>query len=224
MSALFAGWLAQALMTGWLLRRCINNSWVWLWCIIVVQLPMAGLPIYAHLRGLWGDPSATSIVLLLLCFLFRAPRTFSEGWRGPLFISLLGIVLYPLALGLGDVDAYRFGFQPTLLVTLLTIPALILWWRGDNLWLWLLAIDLLVFTSKVQESRNLWDALLDPMLVITCMVLTVRNGWRAYLASKLEGHAETLTSEPFQAGPIHTMQASGSGNVIDSTAQVIDEK
>ena len=68
--------------------------------------------------------------------------------------------------------------QPLPLLAALAVPALLLWWRGNPLWLWLLAIDLAAWAAGLLESPNLWDTLLDPLLAIACLVLALRNGGR----------------------------------------------
>lgn len=139
------------------------------------------------LRGLWGDPSITTLQLLFLALISRTPSAFTTGWRAPAAIAAIAALFYPLALGATDFDPYRLGY-PSLLALLLVLPlgiaAVTLWWRGQSLWLWLLAIDLLAWTIGLLESPNLWDTLLDPLLAVTCLVLAVRNGWRTYRKTK----------------------------------------
>ena len=173
--------LAQVLIVTALLAWLLPRRWHLLAAAagLLSLVPLPEVSPAMALRGLWGDPSVTSLQLLTLFLLQRLPVAFAQGWRGPLFISLLGLVFYPLALGLGDWDPYRFGYQPLALLTLLAIPALIAWWRGQAVWLWLLAVDLIAWAAGLLESPNLWDTLLDPLLVLTCLFLAVRNGWRS---------------------------------------------
>lgn len=174
--------LAQVLIVtavlAWLLPRRWHLLAASVGLLSLVPLPEVSLAM--ALRGLWGDPSITSLQLLTLFLLQRQPAAFANGWRGPLFLGLLGLAFYPLALGLGNWDPYRFGYQPLVLLPLFAIPALIAWWRGQPVWLWLLAVDLLAWAAGLLESPNLWDTLLDPLLVLTCLFLAVRNGWRSY--------------------------------------------
>jgi hypothetical protein len=136
------------------------------------------------LRGLWGDPSITSLQLLFLVLVSRTPSAFATGWRAPAVIAAIAALFYPLALGATDFDPYRLGYTPLLLVLPLGIAAVTLWRRGQSLWLWLLAIDLLAWTIGLLESPNLWDTLLDPLLAVACLILAVRNGWRTYRKTK----------------------------------------
>ncbi|MCB4359378.1 hypothetical protein [Quatrionicoccus australiensis] len=169
----------QGLMLGWLLQQPFKNRWAWPFGLLLAALPLAGMPLAGHLRGFFGDPSVTSIQLLALAMLGRAPKPLTQDWRAPLLIGLGGVLFYTLALGgaikLGMTDPYRLGYQPGILLGVLATLALFLWWRGQALWLWLLSIDLLAFAQEFELSRNLWDSLLDPQLVFVCLILAYRN-------------------------------------------------
>lgn len=179
MSSALAIYLPQALMLGWLLHQLSGRRLAWLAGLLLAALPVAGLPLAAHLRGLFGDPSATTLQLLLLALLARSPASFASNWRAPLLIGLAGLVFYALALGgaplLGIADPYRLGYQPQLLVAVLTLPALYLWWRDRPLWLGLFSVDLFVFAADWHSSPNFWDLLIDPPLILACLILAWRN-------------------------------------------------
>ena len=178
MSSALAVYLPQALMLGWLLRQMTGRPSAWLWALPLAAVPLGGLPLAAHLRGLFGDPSITTLQLLLLTLFWRTPSSFIAG-RTPLYIGLGGLIFYTLALGaaqmLGITDPYRLGYQPAWLVGALSLPALYLWWRGRPLWLALLTVDLLVFAADWHSSRNFWDLLIDPQLIVVCLVLAWRK-------------------------------------------------
>jgi hypothetical protein len=140
-------------------------------------------------RALWGDPSITTMQLLILCIFLRPPTAFTRGWHAPALLAAFSLIFYPLCLGLGDFDPYRTGFQPAPLLTVLAVPALLLWWRGQPLWLWLLAVDLLAFALGLLESTNFWDYLIDPLLAFACIILAARN----YAASRREQKTQAIT-------------------------------
>ncbi len=169
----------QSLALGWLLQLPFQSRWVWLFGILLGALPIDGIPLAAHLRGFFGDPSITSIQLLALAILGSPPKQLTAEWHAPLLIGLAGVIFYSLALGgamkIGIDDPYRLGYRPGFLLAALAIPSILLWWRGQALWLWLLSVDLLAFTLQIEISSNLWDSLLDPQLVVVCLVLAYRN-------------------------------------------------
>ncbi|HEY3432351.1 MAG TPA: hypothetical protein VGK09_07370 [Rhodocyclaceae bacterium] len=174
--------LAQVLLVtavfSWLLPKRFHALAAVAGLLSLIPVPEVSLAM--ALRGLWGDPSITTLQLLALGLMGRSPTAFASGWRAPLLLALIGTIFYPLALGLGDFDPYRLGYQPWLLIAVLALPALVFWWRGQHLWLWLLTIDLLAWAAGLPESPNLWDTLLDPLLVLACLFLAARNGWRTY--------------------------------------------
>lgn len=137
------------------------------------------------LRGLWGDPSITTLQLLALTLTGKVPQSLRSGYRAPAVIALSGLALYASALGPWNLDLYRFGYQPALLGGILAAVALAAWWRGQAWWLWLLTIDLFAWRAGCLESSNLWDTLLDPLLMLAMLALALRNGYRASRNRKL---------------------------------------
>ena len=178
--------LLQALLVATVCSWLLPRRWV-MWVALPALLSMVLMPTVSPamaLRGLWGDPSITTVQLLVLSLLGRSPAALNRSWICPLGLALLGVAFYFLALGLGeglaDYDPYRLGYQPWALLPFLALPALYAWWRGQALGLWLLSIDLLAWAAGLPESPNLWDTLLDPLLVLACLFLAVRNGWRRH--------------------------------------------
>jgi hypothetical protein len=169
-------WLAFGLMLAFG-RRSLFIA------LVIALLAMA--PLHENisaamaLRGLWGDPSITSMLLMVLSLFGKLPSALRFDWRLPALAALLGILLYASALGPWNIDLYRFGYQPVWLVAVLGAIALIAWGRGQAIYLWLLGIDLLAWQANWLESTNLWDALFDPLLIIVMLVLALRNGYRA---------------------------------------------
>ena len=151
---------------------------------LLALVPVQGVSLAMALRGLWGDPSITTLQLLVISFAGKAPPALRYGYRVPLCIALLAAALYASALGPGNIDLYRLGYQPAALITVLGTVTLIAWWRKQALWLWLLTIDLIAWRigsgGGWLESTNLWDYLLDPLLMLAMLALAWRNGYRAH--------------------------------------------
>jgi len=135
---------------------------------VVALAPLGPLPPAGYLRGLTGDLSIATLLLIL-----RALCGCVCGW-GPIearnrraFQALLavgGLVLYPLALGIGTFDPYRLGFASAWLVTALLVTALAAWLLQLHLVTWWISLAVLAYAVGWQESSNLWDYLLDPLV------------------------------------------------------------
>ena len=173
---------AQVLIIAWVLTLIgVRSRILAVLLALLVLVPVhAGVSPAMALRGLWGDPSITTLQLLVLACAGRTPPALHSGWRAPAFITLVAAALYASALGPWNLDLYRFGYQPVALVAAFGAIALIAWWQGEALYVWLLAIDLIVWRTGWLESSNLWDALLDPLLMFVMAAIVLRNGYRAY--------------------------------------------
>lgn len=168
---------AQVLILAWLLTVFgLRSHILALLLSLSALVPVhEGVSLAMALRGLWGDPSITTLQLLVLSLAGYSPAAFAKGWRGPGAIVLVALALYASALGPWDVDLYRLGYQPWLPVLFFGVAAIAAWWRGQPLYLWLLTVDLIAFAAGLPESANLWDTLLDPLLAVAALVLLIRN-------------------------------------------------
>lgn len=169
---------------------------------IAALVPIGALPVAGLLRGVVGDLSLTTLVLLLrgLARDIRGedpadPRT-TLTLQG--LVMLAGVVLYPLALGLGAWDPYRLGYgDPWFLATLLAVAlaALVL---DTPLVTFCTALGVLAWALGACESRNLWDYLIDPLVFVwaaSALLLRgarapIRRHWRL-LEQKVERRSES---------------------------------
>jgi 4-amino-4-deoxy-L-arabinose transferase-like glycosyltransferase len=168
---LAAGAIALAVRLAARLRTAPLSRW---WCglaglaaVAVACVRVRGIPVGGYLRGILGDLSVTTMLLLgasvLGVFgrslLDKKARAALYGWAVP-----AGLILYPLTLGLTRWDPYALGFQPRGLVLMVAVIVIGLWcWRRRGAAL-VLTAGVAAFDLGVLESRNLWDYLLDPWL------------------------------------------------------------
>lgn len=165
-AATLYGWLAWAFLAGCcvaLLPRCRR---------LPVALAAAGLalaPLFAGesvavaLHGAFSAPSFT----LVQWAAWRLVAPGHPGWLTPRaagFLLVVGLVFYPLALGLGPFDPYGLGYQALPLLAGLLPLAGWLAWRRQGAWLVILGLDLFAYAGGL--FANLWDALFDPLLVL----------------------------------------------------------
>jgi len=139
---------------------------------LLMLVPVAGLPLAAYVRGMIGDLSVTSVVLLAYVAARRC-----GGPAGPAndesrnalawgLVLLTACLLYPLALGASALDPYRWGYgDPGFMTGLLTLAVV-----GHLARIPFVAVAIslavLAWTVGWTESTNLWDYLIAPMLSI----------------------------------------------------------
>ncbi len=151
----------------------------------VVMLPVFGLSLAGWLRGQVGDLSITSVLLLAIALIARI-RQIAKGTENSLcnarerfalllFVSVLALLLYPFALGIGMVDPYRFGFGSVAFIVVLGLFALWALWRNLLLLTLAIALAVLAWSLGWYESSNLWDYLVDVPLAIYALVVTLKS-------------------------------------------------
>ena len=136
--------------------------------LVAALVPIGGLPASGYVRGIVGDPSITTVLLLLHGLLRPVLGWAAIDARSRLALQVLvaagGLVLYPLALGLGPFDPYRLGYaNPWFLGGLLAL-AVAAGLRRLTLVAGCLALAVLAWAVGLYESRNLWDYLVDPLV------------------------------------------------------------
>ena len=57
-----------------------------------------------------------------------------------------------------------------------------MWWKRQDVWLIMLAADLAGYASGV--FANLWDVLLDPLLVLLTLIVVLRQQTIRFIASR----------------------------------------
>lgn len=166
-----------AALYGWLAHGVVIAALVSLLPLGAARRPLAwaALPLAlvtggaALLHGFAGPPSLTLLALAGWRLAGRAP---SPLGRRPAWVVIgLAAVFYPLALGLGPFDPYAVGYRPwPLLAAGLPLTAL-LWWRRRDDWLLILGAGLAAYAGGL--FGNLWDALIDPLLVLAALAVIV---------------------------------------------------
>jgi hypothetical protein len=127
-----------------------------------------------YVRVLTGDPSITTVCLLLLYGYakFNTPPSAITDDLPRLSLLLGGTALffYPTALGLTYLDIYGHGFYPVVLYPLLMVLFALAILHTWPLITMLVVIVLLSYNLQLLPSDNLWDYLMDPMVAIYCLM------------------------------------------------------
>lgn len=146
---------------------------------VVVMFPIAGWSLTVWLRGMVGDLSVTSMLLLsaaVYARLFKVEPKWDARERSALFgfLAVLALLLYPFALGLGSLDPYRSGFGGVAMLLMLALLALWLMRRGFYLLPLVFALAATGWSFNLLESTNLWDYLIDAPLAIYALWVTIK--------------------------------------------------
>jgi hypothetical protein len=121
------------------------------------------LPLAAYVRGVTGDLSIVTMLLLwggLLPFAHKTPLGFKIA------LACIAIIFYPLALGLGMLDPYAWGYGSLGLLIAVIIFAVLCGVAGWTKGVWILSLAMIAWAAHWHESANLWDYLMDPFLAI----------------------------------------------------------
>ena len=154
---------------------------LWLPVMLLLAGSAEGVTLAGHLRGLWGDPS---IVTFLLLFLFTMQPSWLPSVPRPttcvLITLLVTVPLYgPMLLPVPTVqdNLYAIGWQPWSLLIAITLGALIMWRSLQRTWLNIIALALLAYAGRLMDSDNLWDYLVDPGLLVAIAFLGFTGIW-----------------------------------------------
>lgn len=164
--------LAAALLLLPWIKRLASRQRVWATgaVFVVALIPLGYMPLAAYARGVTGDLSITTLVLLWCALLRPWIVCTAADPRHRLallaLIALAATVFYPMALGLGAIDPYRLGYGNGWFVSALLLVAMAGWLRKNFLLALCIALATLAWAAGWYESGNLWDYLLDPFVSI----------------------------------------------------------
>jgi len=151
-----------SLMTKVILILLLSNLFFW-----PLGLGME-LPLVAYVRGVIGDLSIVTMLLLWTSLLSGSkptPLAFKVS------VACIAIVFYPLALGFGMIDPYAWGYGSILFFIAVLLFAVVCGLANWSKGVWMIAIAILAWAAHWHESANLWDYLLDPFLAIWALMV-----------------------------------------------------
>jgi len=161
---------------------------------IIMVLPLKHWLVIEFSRGLLGDLSFASILMLAtyLLSIMKTERIYNTNSFNVLVI-LMAVVLYPTSLGYSHFDMYSVGFASaeyySLLVAAIACIGIIAWYMGyAQIAVWL-TLSVLAHGLNLFESNNLWNYLLDPLVVIACLISVIIKASKLAL-SNFKSHAQ----------------------------------
>jgi hypothetical protein len=162
--------------------------------VVVLFVPVGGLPLAAYMRGATGDLSIPTLALAAGAVFSRLTgrRAFGQPDRNALLWLVAGaaLFLYPLALGWTPFDPYALGYGSAVFITALLAVTLGAWRAGLKLPVLVVLVAGLAWLLGIYESRNLWDYLIDPLAAMYA------------LGALLAAGARTLVSQRRQRAPV----------------------
>jgi hypothetical protein len=146
--------------------------------IIVLSIPLWGVSPAGFVRGMTGDLSISTLVLLALALVrsLSGHALAGEANRQAMVkaIAIAALIFYPFALGVGMFDPYRLGYGN--LWFMAALLGLAVWGslRYSMLLASCIALAVAAWTCGWYESPNLWDYLLDPWLAVYAITAQVK--------------------------------------------------
>lgn len=139
-------------------------------CIAIAAIPIQGLGVFEYIRGLAGDLSIPTTLLLgayvaeriankPLCDTRNRSVILFASWTG-------GLAIYPSSLGFLPADIYHFGYRPVILLFLLLGLAILSWISSLRFTAFIIIFAVIAFDVQLMESTNLCDYLIDPFIVM----------------------------------------------------------
>ncbi|MEH6345289.1 MAG: hypothetical protein V7785_09400 [Bermanella sp.] len=161
---------------------------------IIMVMPIKDWLVIEFSRGLLGDLSFASLLMLgsYLLTIMKKNRA-SNASSFNLLVIIMAVVLYPTSLGYSHFDMYSIGFASDeaykYLVTVIAAIGIIAWYVGyAQIAIWL-TLSLLAHGLGLFESNNLWNYLLDPLVVIACFIsVIIKAAKLALKKSKSRAH------------------------------------
>jgi hypothetical protein len=188
---LFMAWLDTALLSSMIVlwfgsRFKLGSVYLRIGVAIValgVFIPVHGLSLFMYVRAVIGDLSFTSKAFLFAWLLYRLDGPVITDMKEIRFVlsatAIIGLLFYPLSLGLSSFDPYSIGYSARILIVWTFIAAAYGIRNGYYILAAAMVLALWGYLLGLMESNNLFDYLLDPLLFLyaagfTCVTL-LRN-------------------------------------------------
>ncbi len=187
-----SAYLGPALLLAWLFsiiysRRYANGIRILIVILaaaLIAVIPVKGMAVYTYMRGITGDLSIITLILLGAAVVFRlsGKQIIPERSRHLILaaITATGLVLYPMSLGATAFDLYSSGYEGWVLAVALLASGLAACWRRQFIIVAVVIATISAFNIEIMESRNLWDYLIDPFIWIYATAWWLWKIWRRY--------------------------------------------
>lgn len=149
---------------------------------LIAFVPAFGTTPGQFLLGTMGPVSAATMVFIVVFLYALITRQYDRLFPSRAFlicVLVIGIVFYPLTIGLTTFDPYDLGYRDLALPALMLLLVAIGWVaRVPDIPCWV-GLAALLFLLDAYGSRNLWDYLIYPVDVIFAVLdLIIVALWR----------------------------------------------
>lgn len=150
-------------------------------------IPLGSLTVMQHWHSFVGHLSLLGL-LWFASLVYDGDGLITKNSRAVLVtVAVLMLGFYGSALGVGRVDIYRYGFsEPRLLVlgfvVLSVVTAYARLWRLSAA----ISVALLAYAVDLLPSNNLWDYMVDPLLLIAVTIATMRALMTRQMESRVQ--------------------------------------
>lgn len=149
---------------------------------LIAFVPAFGTTPGQFLLGTMGPVSAATMVFIVVFLYALIARQYDRLFPSRAFlicVLVIGIVFYPLTIGLTTFDPYDLGYRDLALPALMLLLVAIGWVaRVPDIPCWV-GLAALLFLLDAYGSRNLWDYLIYPVDVIFAVLdLVIVALWR----------------------------------------------
>jgi len=145
---------------------------------VLVVVPVSEWLVVEYSRGYFGDLSIATLLICGLSIIGQGKYSMQTSFK--LFTLILAALLLPTAMGMGMFDSYSVGFPshvlyPSLVAVLLVIGSLAWWFKAWQVFI-LIALSLFANALGLYETQNIWNYLLDPIVIVACISSFVYSG------------------------------------------------
>ena len=153
--------------------------------IVALSIPLWGVSLAGFVRGMTGDLSITTLLLLTLASVRSLSGKVPVGEENRFAMlkatAIAAVLFYPFALGFSMFDPYRLGYGNLWFMAALLVLAIWSSLRYSTFFAVCIALGVAAWGVGWYESPNLWDYLLDPWLAVYALAVQLKTGlarWR----------------------------------------------